>query len=145
MELPCFAYIDEYLGLSSMANKDMVDISVNPEQRWLKVWFDPELSVADKALFDTIVADSLGKISVKKSREAIMAEILTAASSDQEQMGRLLDALDDYTSMSIALDGRNYALARSRVQKVYLDGKITEADRDLVLACIPADSYVLEN
>ncbi len=138
--LPCFAYIDDYLAASEMTNKNMVDISMHPEEMWLKVWFDVALSAEDKALFDTIVTDSLGKVKVVKRREAIMAEILSSVSS-QEQLGRLLNALDDYTSMAIALDNLNYDLARLRVQKVTDDGAITEADRDLVYSTIPLNAF----
>lgn len=143
--IPNQAYIDTYLVTSAMTNKNMVDISFNPEEMWLKVWFDLELSAEDKTIFDGIVSDSLGKVKVVRRREAIMSDILIAATPDSEQLSRLLDALDDYTSMAIALDNLNYALARSRVEKVYTDGRITEDDRNLVLTYIPTEAYTAED
>ena len=137
----CLAYIAEYLPLSAMTNKNMTDISWNPELSWLKVWFDVALDVEDKMILDSLVAASLGKVKVKKSREAIMGEIFALASTDPAQIGRLLDALDGYPSMAIALDNLNYALARMRVEKVYTDGVITIEDRDLVLGTIPESAY----
>ncbi len=137
----CLSYIEQKLPLTAMANKVVADISFNPEESWLKVWFDEALSPADKTIFDGLVADSLGKKRIKKTREDIMAAILTAASPDSAQLTRLLDALDAYPSMAIALDNLNYALARARVEKVYTDGAITLADRDLVLATIPEHSF----
>lgn len=139
-EIPCQPYIEQYVAASAMLNTNLVDISYHPEEKWLKVWFDPELDASDKTMLDGIVADSKGKTKIIKRREVIMSEILVSATS-QEQLGRLLDAIDSYTSMAIALDNLNYALARSRVEKVYTDGAITEADRDLVLLTIPTAEY----
>jgi len=140
-QLACLSYVEIEVPLSAMTNKVIADISLHPEQMWLKVWFDEVLSVEDKTVLDGIVASSLGKKRIKKTREDIMAEILTAASPDPEQLSRLLDALDAYPSMAIALDNRNYALARMRVEKVYVDGAITLTDRDLVLATIPTSEW----
>jgi len=137
----CLAYINEYLPLSAMTNKNMTDISWHPLENWLKVWFDVALDVEDKMILDSLVAASLGKYQIKKSREAIMSEILTLATPDPAQVMRLLDALDGYPSMAIALDNWNYPLARMRVEKVYTDGAITIEDRDLVLGTIPESAY----
>jgi len=140
-KVPCLNYIRAYIAKSEMTDKNMTDISYHVDEHWLKVWFGASLSAADKDLLDGIVADSLGMRVIKKTREAIMAEILTLASVDPAQVGRLLDALDNYTSMAVALDNLNYSLARMRVQKVYADGAITEADMNLVLSCIPTSDY----
>ena len=139
-KLPCLAYMDEFAGPPTLPEK-FCDISMHPVEMWLHVWFEDALSTEDKAALDTVVSDSLGKKKVVKRREVIMGEIFALASQDQAQIGRLLDALDNYPGMAIALDNLNYALARMRVEKVYTDGAITEADRDLVLSTIPTEEY----
>jgi hypothetical protein len=107
----------------------------------LVVTFQNELSVDDKALLDGFVTASLGKVRITKCRQEIMREILYAAMGDQVQLGRLLDALDNYTSIPVALDNCNYPLARQRVLKCEADGAITEADRILVFQFIPEEEF----
>jgi len=139
--LACLAYVEDKVHTSAMTDKAYTDISLNPEEGWLDIWFDTNLSVGDKTILDGIVSDSQGIILIKKPRTRIMAEILFTAEPDPAQLSRLLDALDSYPSVAIALDGMNYELARMRVAKVLADGAITEDDYDLVMAIIPASKY----
>ncbi len=140
---PCLEYIKQTVAASAMANKDIGRQGADEEddEKWtLVVTFDEELITGDLAILNGIVVDSLGKVQVRKSREKIMGEILSLVTSEA-QLSRLLDALDDYTSMAIALDNLNYDLARMRVQKVMDDGAIEEADRDLIFSTIPTASF----
>lgn len=140
-DVPCQAYIREYLEDSDMTNKNMTDISFHPVEMWLKVWFDPALDTSDKIIFDGIVNDSLGKTKVTKSREEIIREIFESVGS-QEQLGRLMDAFDDYPSFTLALDNLNYALAMTRAQKALDDGAVLQEDYDLVATKVPDSPYV---
>lgn len=144
---PCLDYIASAIFYSeTMTDKAMVSQRfdwLDDEQTSgrLVAKFQNELSVDDKALLDGFVTASLGKVRVTKCRQEIMREILYAAMGDQLQLGRLLDALDNYTSIPVALDNCNYPLARQRVLKCEADGAITEADRILVFQFIPEDEF----
>ena len=61
-QLACLSYVEIKVPLSAMTNKVIADISLHPEQMWLKIWFDTALSVEDKTALDVIVAGS-GEIS----------------------------------------------------------------------------------
>jgi hypothetical protein len=147
---PCLDFIVTSVLYSAMTDKALEGqrfdwLTPEEDDGTLHVTFESELSVDDKAIFDGIVTASLGKTRITKDRETIMAEILTAAqlSGDPTQLPRLLDALDNYTSIPVSLDNCNYPLARSRVDKALADGAITEADRTLVNACIPESEFTL--
>ncbi len=140
--VPCSAYIRTYVRASDITHKDYAGTIWNAGV--LTVYWVTELEAADKILLDGIVDDSVDKCPVVKHRETIMSEILTLASPDPEQLSRLLDALDSYPSIPVALDSFNYVLAQSRVMKAFNDGAITEADKDLVLSCIPESGFQLE-
>ena len=48
-----------------------------------------------------------------------------------------MDALDSSATLLAALDNFNYILARSRVDKLVTDEKITEDDKTLIFQYIP--------
>ena len=73
---------------------------------------------------------------VAHKRTVILNKILNNASS-QEQLERLMDALDTSATLIVALDNGNYALARARIDKLVADEKITEDDRTLAFTYIP--------
>jgi hypothetical protein len=143
---PCIPYIKAAITASEISHKDYGGSTWIPANGggdgMLTVFWHTALNVTDKGILDGIVTASLGLVPVRKERSKIMDDIFWTASADPTQLNRLLDALDNYTSVPVALDNYNYALARARVQKVFEDGKITEADRDMVLSFIPENEYV---
>ncbi len=69
-------------------------------------------------------------------RREIVGNILKGATSE-EQVGRLLTALDKYTSFYVALDSNNYKLALARVAMALDAGEILQEDYDLVATFVP--------
>ena len=74
---------------------------------------------------------------INKSRELIYSEILSSAESIT-QLPRILDALDKYHSITVALDNGDYSLARIRATKARVASDITQADYDLFDSKIPS-------
>jgi len=143
---PCLDYISSSVFYSETMTDKLItaqrfDWNEDETSGILIVTFQNELSIDDKTILDGFVTESLGKIRVTKCRQEIMREILFAAMGDQTQLARLLNALDNYTSIPVALDNCNYPLARQRVEKALTDGAITAGDRDLVFLFVPESEY----
>lgn len=66
-----------------------------------------------------------------RNRKIVMRDIYANAES-QEQLLRLSKATL-FSAILAALDNNNFEFARSLVTQTYLDGDITEADKDFVL------------
>ena len=75
-------------------------------------------------------------ISIPKSREQIIGEIYANVSS-QEQLLRLINAMDVSATFIAALDNKNYDVARQIVAMRLNEGKITQEDYNLVVSKIP--------
>lgn len=122
---------------SDMTNKKIRRADWNADEDTLVVNFDADLSSADKTILDTLVSE-ITAIKENKDRSQIMAEILGGATS-QEQLVRLLDAMDSYgTSFIACLDNLNYSLAMTRVQRALDAAAITQADYDLIDSIVPS-------
>ena len=98
--------------------------------------FKNNLDATNKGYLDAIIAAHDGTQLEYPNRTKILNDILTNVSS-QEQLNRLMDALDSSATLIAALDNFNYLLARSRVDKLVADEKITEDDRTLIFMYIP--------
>lgn len=98
--------------------------------------FKAELDATNEGYLDALVAAHDGIELVRKDRITILNEIMSNVSS-QEQLIRLMDALDTSATLIAALDNYNYPLARMRVDKLVTDEKITEDDRTLIFQYIP--------
>jgi len=73
---------------------------------------------------------------VPKDRSTIMNEVLSSAET-AIQLPRLLDALDKYPSVAIALDNFNYTLASARIQKALTAIDIEAVDKTLIECKFP--------
>jgi hypothetical protein len=139
--VPCLPFIQTRIAYGVVGSRDVEGISWEGAATILRIEWKTPLDSAKKALLDSLVQDSVGKVQVSRSREDIVNDIFWSCYSDPAQLGRLLNAFDVVPSMALALDNLNYALARSRVAKCYDDGLITDADRDLLLAKIPENEF----
>lgn len=73
-----------------------------------------------------------------KDRVDIIADIYSSISGDEVQTSRILDAMDKYPTFALALDARDYTVARLRLQKALDSGDIIQDDYDLINSKIPA-------
>lgn len=142
-DVPCVPYIRTRILYGDVGDFNVDEIRWDGATSLLRVVWHQALTAPQKALLDTLVLDSVGKIQICKSREEIVNDIFWSCQQDPVQLGRLLNAFDVVPSMALALDNYNYPLARSRVVKCYTDGLITEADRDLLLSKIPENEFEL--
>lgn len=134
-------YIEDYVKSSTMSNKNLLEQSKNPEEAWLKLWFSAELSASDITKLDAIIDDSLDKATVKKDSNKIMSEIFEAIGDDAAQLNRMTIAFNADPFLLVALNNRNYAMARVIVQGSKTKGNITEADETMILGIIPDSKF----
>jgi hypothetical protein len=145
---PCLPYIDHTLKENPIAGGEIPRMLWEDEDRVLKVTFNTDLNITDKAVLDGIVNDSDGLVQVVKNRHLIMSEIFWAADKtvpDQNgkvQIIRLMDAVDTLSSFLVCLDNYNYVYALMRMQIPLALGSITQDDYDLVAACIPSAEFI---
>jgi len=138
--VPCLEYVKTYIGYSAITHKDYAGASWSQDEGILSVLWETALDASDKAILDGIVSASINKKRVEKARIEIMSDIFWSC-ADQEQLGRLLNAVDIVPSFVVALDNGNYPLARSRVALVYSQEHITEADYNLVMSIVPEEEF----
>jgi len=94
-------------------------------------------STANETLLDSLVLNHDGVSVISKSRQDILADVLTNA-EPITQLPRLLNSLDKYPSVMASLDNFNYLLAYSRILLAETNGDITSEDTTLILGCFPA-------
>lgn len=144
---PAIGYIREEIAKSAMADKAIADIQArlksqwNSGDCWLKIWFESELSTDDKAILDSTVAASIGKVITKNTRTKIMGDIYDQA-EPETQLPRLMAALNTAPVFIVALDNYNFDLARLILGQLLTGGAITQEDFDLINSIIPASKWV---
>ena len=72
------------------------------------------------------------------NRIDIIADIFDSVSSDV-QLSRIMDAMDKYTTFMLALDAKNWVVARLRLAKALAASDITQVDYDLIDGKIPSN------
>lgn len=100
--------------------------------------FGVEIDSTNEDRLDTLVANHEGFELIRKERKVILHDILSNVSS-QEQLGRLMAALDVSATLIAALDNYNYSLARARVDALVTSEALTDADRTLAFTYIPEE------
>ena len=135
--LPYFKRIEVGVRDSEMTSKALNHMDWESSTEELIIYWDSTLSAENKAILDGIVAacdDDPGRL---PTTSEIMTEILEAAKSDQVQLGRLLAALDKYTSFETACNSNNYGLARSRMGLALSNVDITVEDYSIIDIVLP--------
>lgn len=141
---PCVQYLftQVYYGAVEWQT-DIGDVNWESATRTLTVQWGHELTPAQKAILDGIVAASLGLTRVSKERVKIMDEIFWTAFSEGgfPRVVALCDGLDKVPSLLAALDNFNYPLAHQRLGYALAQGWISQADHDLAASRIPPGEY----
>lgn len=141
---PCLQKIrEEVLASEVMANQNLLACAghAQADGTWtVELTFDPDLGEPDISYMEVIIKASVGMVAVTTTRQEIFADIFLGT-QDQGRIGRILDGLDQFPSVAVALDNLNYSLARYRVGLCYQAGYITADDCAYVLAFIPTAAY----
>ena len=101
------------------------------------VTFEADLTSEEQTTLDGIIEDSRGEVVEKaQGRKEIIDNIINSVTSD-EQLHRLIAALDKYPTFGYALDDHRYNLAKSRADEALANNDITQDDYDMVISHIP--------
>ena len=148
---PCPGKIREEILSSEMADKPSLNFVGakrirNPESGVLqsivfKIESNYDLSVDDKVILDGIIDNSLGFHKVMQTTRQMLGDLFENC-VDQTQQMRLLAALDNRPSFTIALDNQNFPLAHVLMGMSMADGDITEVDVTLIESIVPASKWV---
>lgn len=124
----------DYDGESNkLVNPDLSGVSGVNRIYWKVSGSDVvEMTAEEKTAIDS-------SIPVYKNRVTIIDEIFNGVSG-QEQLDRLIAALDNYPTFGYALDDYNYTLARARANEALTNTDIIQADYDLIDSKIPSNS-----
>jgi len=127
---PALQLILDSVSMSAMSNKNLTDISYHPREEWLKIWFDSDLSVGDKAILDDVVSNA---VSVGSSwRKEVGSEYFELSPSENQgwvvhggriKFNKVFGSVPKVSILTATGDG-TFDLTVSQVTKNYFDFKV---------------------
>jgi len=109
--VPSQGILADEVAASDMAQKVWEDISYHPEEKWLKIWFEEDLSTEDQSTLSSLVDDCLGVHDFRVERNSVFFEFVQASAQRWERHRRRIrfqtnfSAVPTVTLSNVVFDG----------------------------------------